>query len=144
MLIALDPGHGGRDPGAVGNGLMEKDITLKLALRAGTYLRTHYDCDVMYTRNSDVYLSPSERANIVNKIKADYFCSIHINSFTAVTAKGFETFRYAKDEKSMKLQRNVHEEVMKVLTANGIVDRGTKAANFAVLRLYQIQMKPSF
>ncbi|MFE8698397.1 N-acetylmuramoyl-L-alanine amidase [Cytobacillus sp. FJAT-53684] len=135
MLIALDPGHGGSDPGAVGNGLLEKDITLKLALKTGTILRTQYDCDVMYTRNRDVSLTLSERASIANRSKADLFCSFHINSFNA-TAKGFETFRYSKTtkEKSIELQKNVHEEVMKALKPYGIMDRGMKAENFAVVR----------
>jgi N-acetylmuramoyl-L-alanine amidase len=135
MLIALDPGHGGNDPGAVGNGLLEKDITLKLALKTGVYLRTHYNCDVMYTRNKDVNLSLSERANIANRSKADLFCSFHVNSFNA-TANGFETFRYSKTtkQKSIELQKEVHVEVMKILKQFGIKDRGLKAENFAVVR----------
>lgn len=135
MLIALDAGHGGKDPGATGNGLLEKDITLQLALKTGTYLRTKYNCDVMYTRNKDVYLELSERANIANRAKADLFCSFHINSFNAAS-KGFETFRYSKTtkQKSIELQKHVHAEVMKVLKPHGITDRGMKAGNFAVVR----------
>ena len=93
MLIAIDAGHGGKDPGAAANGLVEKDIALVLALKTGAYLRTHYDCDVMYTRNKDVFLPLSERANIANRAKADLFCSFHINSFNS-SSQGFETYRY--------------------------------------------------
>jgi len=89
----------------------------------------------MYTRNKDVFLTLTERANIANRAKADFFCSFHINSFNS-TAKGFETFRYVKTmkEKSIELQKAVHTEVMKVLKPHGITDRGMKAANLAVVR----------
>lgn len=134
MLIAIDPGHGGKDPGATANGLLEKDISLKLALKAGAYLRTHYNCDVMYTRNTDVYLTLSERANIANRAKADLFCSFHINSFNS-TSNGFETFRYPGTiGKTIELQKMVHEEVMKVLKPYNITDRGMKQKNLAVVR----------
>lgn len=134
MLIAIDPGHGGKDPGAFGNGIFEKDITLQLALSAGKYLRTHYNCDVVYTRNKDVFLSLSERANIANMVKADLFCSFHINSFNTLS-KGFETYRYpGKSGKSLELQKCIHEEVMKVLKQHNIPDRGMKQQNFAVVR----------
>lgn len=135
MLIALDAGHGGKDPGATANRLLEKDITLQLALKTGTYLRTKYNCDVMYTRNKDVFLELSERANIVNRAKADLFCSFHVNSFNT-SSKGFETFRYSNTtkQKTIELQKCVHAEVMKVLKPYGITDRGMKAGNFAVVR----------
>lgn len=134
MLIAIDAGHGGKDPGAVGNGVAEKDIALKLALKAGLYLRTNYDCDVAYTRNRDVFLSLLERANSANKVKADLFCSFHINS-AGSTAKGFESYRYPGTKgKTLALQESVHKEVMKVLKTYKIVDRGMKQQNFAVLR----------
>ncbi|MFJ8259497.1 N-acetylmuramoyl-L-alanine amidase [Peribacillus asahii] len=134
MLIAMDAGHGGKDPGAAANGLMEKDITLYLALKAGAYLRTHSDCDVMYTRNKDVYLGLSERANIANRAKADLFCSFHINSFNS-TSKGFETYCYPGTAgKTVELQKAVHEEVMKVLKPYDIKDRGMKQKDLAVVR----------
>jgi len=77
LLIALDAGHGGTDPGAVANGLLEKDLSLQLALKTGTYLRTHYTCEVVYTRSKDVAVELSERARIANMAKADLFCSFH-------------------------------------------------------------------
>ena len=92
MLIAIDPGHGGKDPGATANRLLEKDITLVLARKTGAYLRNHYDCDVIYTRETDVFLPLTERANIANRVKADVFCSFHINSFNS-SSQGFETYR---------------------------------------------------
>lgn len=134
MLIAIDAGHGGKDPGATANGLVEKEITLQLALKTGLYLRTHYDCEVMYTRNRDVSLTLSERATMANRAKADLFCSFHMNSFNK-TSKGFETYRYPGTKgKTVELQKNVHEEVMKVLKKYQMVDRGMKQKDFAVVR----------
>jgi N-acetylmuramoyl-L-alanine amidase len=134
MRIAIDPGHGGKDPGATANGLLEKDITLELALKAGAYLSTHYDCEVIYTRNKDVFLSPSERAQIANIAKADFFCSFHINSFNTVS-KGFETYRYpGTTGKTLEVQKAVHQEVMNVLKPYNITDRGMKQKDLAVVR----------
>ncbi|MFK2827114.1 N-acetylmuramoyl-L-alanine amidase [Bacillus sp. B190/17] len=134
MLIVLDAGHGGKDPGAVANGLLEKDITLQLALKAGAFLRTNYNCDVMYTRNKDVYLTLPERTNIANRAGADLFCSFHINSFNE-KSKGFETFRYPGTKgKTADLQKGVHEEVMKIMQPYGITDRGMKQQDLAVVR----------
>jgi len=134
MLIAIDPGHGGKDPGADANGLLEKDITVALALKTGAYLRTNYDCDVMYTRNKDVFLSLSERANLANRANADVFCSFHINSFNS-SSQGFETYRYpGTTGQTIALQKAIHEEVMDVLNAYNITDRGMKQKNLAVVR----------
>lgn len=134
MLIALDAGHGGKDAGASANELMEKDITLKLALKTGKYLRESFHCDVVYTRNKDVFVTLSERANIANKVHADLFCSFHINSFNT-SSKGFETFRFPGTKgKTAELQMVVHEEVMAVLRGYNIKDRGMKQEDFAVVR----------
>ena len=134
MLIAIDAGHGGKDSGATANGLMEKNITLQLAFKTGIFLRTNYSCDVMYTRNKDVFLTLSERANIANRVKADLFCSFHINSFDE-TSEGFETYRYPGTKGvTMELQKYVHEEVMNVLKTYEIMDRGMKQKDLAVVR----------
>jgi N-acetylmuramoyl-L-alanine amidase len=134
MLIVIDAGHGGKDPGATANGLLEKDITLKLALKAGAYLRTNYNCDVKYTRDKDVSLTLSERANIANRAKADLFCSFHINSFES-TSKGFETYRYPGTKgKTIELQKEVHKEVMEILKQYKVTDRGMKQKDLAVVR----------
>lgn len=134
LLIAIDAGHGGKDPGATANELVEKEITLQLALKTGLYLRKNYECEVMYTRNKDVSLTLSERTKMANKAKADLFCSFHINSFNQVS-KGFESYRdRGTTGKTLELQKSVHEEVMKVLKKYQIVDRGMKKENFAVVR----------
>ena len=78
--IMLDAGHGGRDPGAVYNGRQEKDDTLRLTLAVGEILQNH-DIDVEYTRTTDVYESPYEKAMEANNAGVDFFISIHRNSF---------------------------------------------------------------
>lgn len=133
VKIMLDAGHGGKDPGAVGNGLLEKDITLNIAKKIQAKLRGYKNATVQLTRNDDSFLTLQERTDKANSWGADVFISIHVNSATIVTAKGFETHVYkGVDSKTQALQNVLHEEVMKQIT--GIVDRGKKQSNFHVLR----------
>lgn len=93
--VVIDPGHGGRHPGAiskVGN-IKEKDITLSVALKLGKLIKESYpDVKVIFTRANDVYVDLDVRAAIANKNKADLFLSIHCNSTTSSGAHGTETF----------------------------------------------------
>lgn len=93
--IVIDPGHGGKHPGAiskVGN-IKEKDITLSVALKLGKLIKDNYpDVKVVFTRTNDVYVDIDVRAAIANKNKADLFLSIHCNSSTSAEAHGTETF----------------------------------------------------
>ena len=79
VKIVIDAGHGGYDNGASYNGRKEKDDTLKLALKVGEILE-QMGYDVVYTRTTDVYDSPVQKARIANEVGADYFVSIHRNS----------------------------------------------------------------
>lgn len=93
--VVIDPGHGGKDPGAVSaNGkYREKNITLSVALKLGNLIKSKYpDIKVIYTRSTDKYVELSERAAIANRNKADLFISIHVNSAKATQARGTETF----------------------------------------------------
>src|SRR5690606_23788341 len=88
--IFIDPGHGGRDSGAVANGLMEKSITLYIALRMKYILEDEYtNGQVKLSREKDVYVGLSERAQMANAWGADYFVSIHVN---AGGGTGFESY----------------------------------------------------
>ena len=78
--IMLDAGHGGRDPGAVYNGRQEKDDTLQLVLAIGEILQDN-GIDVEYTRTTDIYETPYEKAMKANNAGVDFFISIHRNSF---------------------------------------------------------------
>lgn len=91
--IVIDPGHGGKDPGALGKTSKEKDITLSVALKLGNYIKEHFpDVEVMYTRTTDVFVPLNDRATIANKNKADLFVSIHCNSAKNHAAHGAETW----------------------------------------------------
>jgi N-acetylmuramoyl-L-alanine amidase len=134
LKLFLDPGHGGTDSGAVGNGLREKDLTLDIALRIRDLLINNYnDVVVRMSRTTDIARSLAERTNDANAWGANYYLSIHINAFNG-TASGYEDYIHdGLSDTSLTAQyRNIlHEEVIKV---NGLFDRGKKKANFHVLR----------
>lgn len=105
FTVVIDPGHGGKDPGAKGSLVNEKVINLAVALKLGEMITSnHGDVDVIYTRKTDRFIELSERANIANKNKADLFISIHTNSVRKGNAvKGTETFTLglAKTEENL-------------------------------------------
>jgi len=90
--IVLDAGHGGHDPGARGNGLREKDITLDVVKRLGKLIETRTDIEVVYTRDSDVFVPLWERTKIANEAGGKVFLSIHVNANKNKNASGFETY----------------------------------------------------
>lgn len=129
VKIMIDPGHGGRDPGAVANGLQEKNLVLTIAKHIQQTLLQNYHVDVRMTRERDTFVSLEGRAELANAWGADYFLSIHIN---AGGGSGFETFTFTKaGSKTKEYQKAVHEEIATRLYEK---DRGMKEANFAVLR----------
>ncbi|RXZ77230.1 hypothetical protein EBB07_33705 [Paenibacillaceae bacterium] len=131
--VVIDAGHGGKDPGAIGSGLQEKDLALKLALRIGKLL-ADWGAQVSYTRQTDVFLELSDRAAIANKAGANFFLSTHINA-GATDKGGFETFRYTSASANSKTyQETIHRHVAALYKAKGRPDRGVKTANLAVLR----------
>jgi N-acetylmuramoyl-L-alanine amidase len=104
--IVLDPGHGGKDKGAISpNGLYEKDITLELAQKLKKRLEEETGCEVMLTRTKDVYLSLEERTAIANTKKADLFVSIHTNANEDRSYHGTETYflNLSKDKESARV-----------------------------------------
>lgn len=91
--VVIDAGHGGDDPGALGLVAAEKDLTLSIALKAGSMIADSLkDVKVMYTRTTDVFVPLDERADLANKNHADLFISIHVNSNPNKGASGFETY----------------------------------------------------
>ena len=89
--IVIDPGHGGKDPGALGWGAREKDITLDISKRLKRHLEKNC-IKAKLTRSIDHFISLWRRADIANKENADFFVSIHANAARAKSAKGFEVF----------------------------------------------------
>ncbi|MBW9219253.1 N-acetylmuramoyl-L-alanine amidase [Anoxybacillus ayderensis] len=132
MKIVLDAGHGGHDPGAIANGLREKDLTLAIVKHIGKMLEEYEGVEILYTRTDDRFLELSERAAIANKLKADYFISVHIN---AGGGTGFESyiFNNTKDANTIAYQNVIHGEIVRAI--GNFTDRGKKRANYAVLRL---------
>ncbi len=86
ITIILDPGHGGKDFGAVENGAKEKDINLAVAKKVRSMIEKELkEVDVVMTRSTDVYLTLQERADVANNAKGDLFMSIHVNSIDKKT-----------------------------------------------------------
>ncbi|QDP41169.1 N-acetylmuramoyl-L-alanine amidase [Radiobacillus deserti] len=134
MKLYLDPGHGGSDPGALGNGIQEKDIVLDIALRIRSILLNDYEnVQVNMSRTNDSTVSLSQRTDQANSWGADYFLSIHCNAFNG-TAQGYEDYIHSNLSSSSPTagyQDIIHSEVTQV---NQLQDRGQKQANFHVLR----------
>ncbi|WP_134701588.1 N-acetylmuramoyl-L-alanine amidase [Ammoniphilus sp. YIM 78166] len=132
-IVVLDPGHGGRDSGAQGNGLVEKHLALEIAIKTRDILVKQFEVVVHMTRTDDTFISLSERAQMANRLNADYFVSFHHN---AAGGSGFESYVYigTRNQRTGQLQNIVHDRIMEFLRPLGIRDRGKKEANFAVLR----------
>ena len=114
--LVIDPGHGGKDAGAVGKTSQEKDLNLSLALKVGELVQEQYpDVKVVYTRSTDVFIPLQTRADIANKNNADLFISIHTNSAENKTAHGVETFILGTDKMEANLDVAMRENaVMKL------------------------------
>ena len=136
MKICIDPGHGGYDSGAVGYGLKEKDLTLKISLYLRDYLK-EYGCEVIMTRDSDntAWNKANDlqtRCDIANNAKVDYFISVHIN---AGGGTGYETWVGDNaSQKSIELAQKMHSYIAKFYKDNGFIDRGLKSGKLWVLR----------
>ena len=154
--IVLDPGHGGKDPGAQSQifGLKEKELNLDIAKRVKRKLEI-FGYKVTLTREKDRYLSLRERTAIAERRKADLFISIHFNASSTKTANGVETYCLAPvgqpSSNEVKSQANYQtrypgnqKDCWNILCAYyvqstlvrtlGAVDRGVKRARFSVLR----------
>ncbi|WP_088103452.1 N-acetylmuramoyl-L-alanine amidase [Halalkalibacter urbisdiaboli] len=132
--LYLDPGHGGSDPGAVANGMQEKNLVLDIARRIRTILINNYqDIEVKMSRTSDTTVSLNERTTEANNWGAHYFLSIHVNSFDG-NVRGYEDYIHSSlsdTSETAKYRDIMHEEIIKVANLN---NRGKKKANFHVLR----------
>lgn len=139
MIVCIDPGHGGPDPGAVSpEGIEEKRITLPVAKRIAEYLR-RAGVQVILTRDTDTELVPGNddsaelraRAQVANNAKADYFISVHCNAASSSDADGFEVYHYPGSTKGALLATKIAETYA---VASGLKKRKVDTANFQVLR----------
>lgn len=131
-IIVIDAGHGGFDNGAMYQGRKEKDDNLRLALAVGKILEQQ-GYDVIYTRTTDIYQSPYEKAQIANEAGADYFISFHRNSGeNDNTYNGAQTLIYGGDDmRARHLAEAINEELVKT----GFADLGIEErTGLAVLR----------
>ncbi|SHG44956.1 N-acetylmuramoyl-L-alanine amidase [Thermosyntropha lipolytica DSM 11003] len=139
-LIVIDPGHGGKETGAISpSGYMEKIPNLEIALEAGRILKAK-GYQVEFTRTDDTFVSLEERAAMANQLNAAVFVSIHNNSSTNREAKGIETYFYAPaDRPHLFIQKDEREDLATYVQRELVrrlnrPDRGVKQANFSVLR----------
>ena len=123
FTVVIDPGHGGRDPGAIGRRGKEKNINLNVALKLGKLIQSNCkDVNIVYTRQNDIFVGLDKRAQIANNAKADLFISIHTNSVAkGRTVRGTETYtlglhrtednlEVAKKENAVILIENDYEQ----------------------------------
>ncbi|MEK5444538.1 cell wall-binding repeat-containing protein [Fredinandcohnia sp. FSL W7-1320] len=132
LTIVVDAGHGGTDPGAIGNGLKESDIVLDISRRLQPKLEAA-GVNVVMTRATNKYITLDDRVKAANDIGANAFISIHNNAYSDGSANGTETYwndTYAGQE-SKELATEIQKELVKQL---GTRDRGVKEGNFKVIR----------
>jgi N-acetylmuramoyl-L-alanine amidase len=129
-VVVIDPGHGGRDPGAIGiGGLQEKQINTTISNRVQQQLQAA-GITVLMTRSSDVYVDLDARAQMANRAGANLFVSIHANaiSMSRPEVNGLETYYFSSGE---RLARSIHSAVLRNVNMR---DRGVRQARFYVLR----------
>lgn len=128
--VVLDPGHGGRDPGAVGpRQLFEKDVNLAVARAAAGFLEDRVE--LILTRTQDETVSLRSRTNLANQARADLLVSVHANGSIYPEAHGTETFHYPGSRLGSRLAGILQQRLVAAL---GRRDRGVKQADFFVLR----------
>lgn len=113
--VVIDAGHGGKDGGCVGAIANEKNIALAISLKLGKYIKENFkDVNVVYTRETDVFLELTERARIANKADADLFICIHVNSGAASSAIGTETYVMGlhKTESNLKVAQRENASIL--------------------------------
>lgn len=134
-LVVLDAGHGGENPGAVYNGRREKDDVLALTLEIGRILQEN-GVDVYFTRDTDVFETPVQKAQEANRTGADYFVSIHRNSSPYPNQyTGIETLVYNQYSEAARLANNINVQ----LEAIGFENQGVnERQNLAVLNRTQM------
>lgn len=133
--VVLDAGHGGANPGAAYNGRQEKDDALRLTLAVGRLLE-NAGVNVVYTRTSDIFDTPAQKAAKANASGADYFVSIHRNSSVYPNQyTGIESLVYSRYDTAARMAENINEN----LQALGFVNHGvTERPNLVVLNSTQM------
>lgn len=138
--IVIDAGHGGHDPGSLGQGIREAELVLDVALRLEKLLKAEGNIDVVMTRRTDVFVDLEERTRIANRHNADLFLSIHANSSRRRTAQGVETFFLnfattsdaeevaARENSAARGSMRQLPDIVKAITLNNKVDESRDLA----------------
>ena len=138
QIIVIDPGHGGKDSGAVGvNGILEKDIVLKIAKQMvvlnETVLKNKFE--IYLTRFNDTLISLGDRTKLAKTLKADVFISLHCNHSDNPNVRGIEVYVSKKQGKYSRESILLAYDIQKGLRKNtGFESRGVKFGDFQVLR----------
>jgi N-acetylmuramoyl-L-alanine amidase len=144
MKIALDPGHGGIFPGAIGVNpfeLREKDVMLALVLKIGKLLKQNGH-QIIYTRHQDAHLDENLRADLLKRLacanegKAEIFVSVHCNAYSDPNPEGIETLYFPDSPLSEKLARAIQDSVVSAFADH--VNRGVKPKDLFILRHAQM------
>ncbi|MGE4560544.1 MAG: N-acetylmuramoyl-L-alanine amidase [Desulfobulbus sp.] len=145
--IVIDPGHGGKDPGAMAFGLKEKDIALNVAKKLAKILSDSFHYRVVLTRTKDVYIPLEKRTAIANAQKADLFVSIHVNAHPNQSNSGIETYflNLATDADAMRVAAlenasSTHsigelQDILSSLMNNSKIDESSRLARFVQTNL---------
>ncbi len=132
IVIALDPGHGGEDPGAVGpSGLKEKDVVLAIGLKLRDRLDKHPNIRVMMTRDADFFVPLHERVRKARRVQADLFVSLHADAFFTPQARGASVFALSDGAASSAAARWMADKENAADMIGGV---NTKVRDASVLR----------
>jgi N-acetylmuramoyl-L-alanine amidase len=146
--IAIDPGHGGHDPGAKIRGLTEADLVLDVALRLEKLLTKQEGVEVVLTRRENTFLSLEERTAIANQSGADLFLSIHANASDIPTAGGIETYflNFAQNKETEAIaarenagsSKSMHElpDIVRTIALSNKLDESRDFARIVQASLY--------
>lgn len=127
--IVIDPGHGGKDSGAISSGVYEKTLTLETAKKVADLLRKA-GASVQLTRRNDTFISLNDRVDLNSKHKTDAFISLHFNAFTDPNVDGINTYYYSGNT-NQDLANAIHDNL---ITFTKLNNRGTQKADFFVLQ----------
>ncbi|MBW1636110.1 MAG: N-acetylmuramoyl-L-alanine amidase [Deltaproteobacteria bacterium] len=139
--IVIDPGHGGKDPGAMANGIKEKDIVLNIAKQLVPILQKDLGCKVILTRSDDTFISLEERTAIANTQGADLFISLHVNAHPVQKVRGLETYylNFSTNAEAMRVaarenatsthQMSELQDILSDIMQNSKINESSRLAN---------------
>ena len=133
--VVIDPGHGGKDPGAIGiGGLEEKSITLDIAKMVYLKSLSYPELRVILTRRDDTYTYPTDRVLTANRLGADLYVSIHANAHSSPSASGIETLVHESKGRDTPCYHLAELLQRELVAATGAEDRGIKWAPLFIRR----------